>query len=57
MSSWVAKVFKTRNFAILCLTIYGIACLIANINHLVVFSIASAVAGIAGYEIKRLRGP
>jgi len=55
MSPWVERITKTKNFAILCLTVYGIGALLAGVDHAIVFLVASLIAGIAGYEIKALR--
>jgi len=44
-----------KKLAVVCLTVYGIACLYFGINHFVVFAIASGIAGIAGYEIRKHR--
>jgi len=46
---------ETKKVAIICLTIYGITCLYFGIDHFIIFTIASLIAGIAGYEIKKWR--
>jgi len=44
-----------KKLAVVCLTVYGLACLYFGINHLVVFTIATIIGGIAGYEIRKHR--
>ncbi|RLC86243.1 MAG: hypothetical protein DRJ03_09365 [Chloroflexi bacterium] len=39
-----------------CLTALGITALVHGIDHLVLFTIASAVGGLAGYTIEKIRG-